>query len=37
VTANAFWRGYLKEMILDKGGNNADVLINNNIGSAFET
>jgi hypothetical protein len=37
VTANAFWRVYLKEMILDKGGNKPDFLINNNIGLAFET
>ena len=36
ITANAFSRGYLKEMILDKGGNKADLLINNNIGSVFE-
>jgi polygalacturonase len=36
ITANAFSRGYLKEMILDKGGNREDVLINNNIGSVFE-
>lgn len=36
ITANAFSRGYLKEMILDKGGNKTDFLINNNIGSVFE-
>ena len=36
ITANAFSRGYLKEMILDKGGNSEDCLINNNMGSAFE-
>ena len=36
VTANAFSRGYLKDMILDKGGNSTDFLVNNNVGSAFE-
>ena len=36
VTANAFERGYRKEMILDKGGNGTDFLVNNNIGSVFE-
>ena len=36
VTANAFSRGYLKEMVLDKGGNSTDFLVNNNIGSIFE-
>jgi len=36
ITANAFSRGYLKEMILDKGGNRTDLLINNNVGSVFE-
>ena len=37
VTANAFWRGYLKEIILDKGGNSEDFLVNNNVGSAAQT
>ena len=37
VTANAFSRGYLKEMIADKGGNRTDFLINNNVGSVFST
>ena len=37
VTANAFSRGYLKAMVLDKGGNSTDFLFNNNIGSVFET
>ena len=36
ITANAFSRGYLKEMILDKGGNKTDLIINNNVGSVFE-
>jgi len=36
VTANAFSRGYLKEMILDKGGNKTDFMVNNNVGSIFE-
>jgi len=36
ITANAFSRGYLKEMILDKGGNKTDFLVNNNVGSVFE-
>jgi hypothetical protein len=36
ITANAFSHGYLKEMILDKGGNKSDLLINNNVGSTFE-
>ena len=36
VTANAFSRGYLKEMIMDKGGHGSDFLINNNVGSVFE-
>ena len=36
VTANAFSRGYLKDMVLDKGGNSTDFLVNNNVGSAFE-
>ena len=36
VTANAFSRGYLKDMILDKGGNGTDFLVNNNVGSVFE-
>ena len=36
VTANAFERGYRKGMILDKGGNGTDFLVNNNIGSVFE-
>jgi len=36
VTANAFSQGYLKKMVLDKGGNSTDFLVNNNIGSAFE-
>ena len=37
ITANAFSRGYLKEMVLDKGGNKEDLLINNNVGSVIET
>ena len=36
ITANAFSRGYLKDMILDKGGNRTDLLVNNNVGSVFE-
>jgi len=36
ITANAFSQGFLKEMILDKGGNRTDLLINNNVGSVFE-
>ena len=36
ITANAFSRGYLKDLILDKGGNKPDVLLNNNAGSIFE-
>ncbi len=36
ITANAFSRGYLKGMILDKGGNKDDFLINNNVGTVFE-
>jgi hypothetical protein len=36
ITANAFSGGYLKDMILDKGGNRTDLLINNNAGSVFE-
>ena len=36
VTANAFSRGYLKDMILDKGGNSTDFLVNNNVGSVFK-
>ena len=35
VTANAFYKGYLKDMIVDKGSNTNDFLINNNIGSLF--
>jgi hypothetical protein len=35
ITANVFARGYLKEMILDKGGNSTDFLVNNNVGSVF--
>jgi len=37
VTANAFWRGSLKEMVLDKGGNSENFLLNNNVGSVAET
>jgi len=33
VTDNAFWNGYTTDMILDKGGNHADFLINDNVGS----
>lgn len=36
VTANTFSRGYLKEMIMDKGGNSTDFLVNNNVGSVFK-
>ena len=34
ITANAFYNGYLKDMIIDKGGNTESFLINNNIGSS---
>ena len=35
VTANAFSGGYLKYMVLDKGGNQPDFLVNNNVGSLY--
>lgn len=35
ITANAFSRGYRKDMIMDKGGNKEDLLISNNVGSVF--
>ena len=37
VMANAFFRGYLKDMTVDKGGHSPDFLINSNVGSVFET
>jgi hypothetical protein len=36
ISSNAFSQGYLKDLVLDKGGNNPDLLINNNIGSVFK-
>jgi hypothetical protein len=36
ITANVFSDGYLKEMILDKGGNKPDFLINNNVGTVYQ-
>ena len=35
VTYNAFSGGYLKEMVLDKGGNQTDFVYNNNVGSVY--
>jgi len=35
VTYNAFSGGYLKEMILDKGGNKPDFIYNHNVGSLY--
>ena len=35
ITGNVFSEGYLKDMVLDKGGNKPDFLINNNIGSIY--
>ena len=34
ITANAF--SYFKNLVLDKGGNSTDFLVNNNAGSLFE-
>jgi len=35
ITGNVFSEGYLKDMILDKGGIKPDFLINNNVGSIY--
>ena len=36
IIANAFSGGYLKDFVLDKGGNQTDFLINNNVATIFD-
>ena len=35
ITSNTFYKGYLKDMILDRGGHGKEFVLKNNVGSSY--